>query len=106
MSEASEAVPPYRVVYSGRCRNEIRRALERAQARGRFAVVAQALREIDRRLHWIPLDFGQPIQDYSGLALTEYIGVVAPFVVKYGVDEARRIVHVSLPFGLLPRSGL
>jgi hypothetical protein len=46
------------------------------------------------------------VQDYPQLGLKEHIGVVAPLVVKYGVDEARRIVYVALAFGLLPKSGL
>jgi hypothetical protein len=99
-------VPPYRVVYSERCREQTRELLQRAAAQERFAEVARAVRDIDTRLHWIPLDFGEPLQDLARLGIKEHIGVLAPLVVKYGVDEARRIVYVALPFGLLPKSGL
>jgi hypothetical protein len=40
------------------------------------------------------------------LGILEFIGVVAPLVVTYGVDEARRLVYVSVPFKLLRNSGL
>jgi hypothetical protein len=55
---------------------------------------------------WIPLDFGEPLRDFVQLGLQERIGTVAPLVVTYGVDEARRIVYVTIPFKLLPGSGL
>jgi hypothetical protein len=80
--------------------------LGRAQARERFDEIAQTLRDIHNRLEWIPLDFGQPLKDFVHLGIKEHIGVLAPLVIKYGVDEARHIVYVTLPFGLLPKSGL
>ena len=58
------------------------------------------------RCAWIPLDFGEPLQDFVHLGIKEHIAVLAPLVVKYGVDEARRVVYVALPFDLLPKSGL
>lgn len=65
-----------------------------------------AVRGINRRLEWIPLDFGEPLKDFTHLGIKEHIGVVAPLVVKYGVDEDKRIVYVALPFNLLSKSGL
>jgi hypothetical protein len=106
VSQPSGGVPPYRVVYSGPCREQTRQLLTRARAKGRFAEVAQVLRDIHTRLEWIPLDFGDPVRDFVHLGIQARIGILPPLVVKFGVDEARRIVHVSLPFGLLPRSGL
>ncbi len=83
-----------------------RQLLARAAGHGRFTEIAQAVRDIDTRLQWIPLDFGEPLQDFAHLGIKEHIGVVTPLVVKYGVDEARRIVYDSLPLDLLPNSGL
>lgn len=80
--------------------------LVRARAQGRFTEVAQAIRDINTRLEWIPLDFGDPIQDLVNLGIQEHVGTLPPLVVTYGVDEARRIVYVSVPFKLLPRTGL
>jgi hypothetical protein len=94
------------VVYPGLCREETKQLLARAKPKGRTAEVANAIRGIDIRLQWIPLDFGEPLQDFVHLGIKEHIGVLEPIVVRYGVDEARRIVYVALPFDLLPRSGL
>jgi hypothetical protein len=52
------------------------------------------------------MDFGEPLQDHVHLGLKEYIGVISPLVVKYGVDEPRRLVYVTLSIAVLPKSGL
>jgi hypothetical protein len=106
VSQPSGGVPPYRVVYSQRCREATTDLLTRAAARQRFAEVALALRGIHTRLQWIPLDFGEPLRDFVHLHMKIFIGALAPLAVRYGVDEANRIVYVVLPFDLLPRSGL
>ena len=106
MSPPSQDAPPYRRVLSGRCRDSTRQLLTEAAALGRFAEVAQAVRDIHTRLAWIPLDFGKPLRDLADLGLQEHIGTQGPLVVTYGVDEIRRIVCVALPFQILPRSGL
>ena len=106
MTSPRGGIPPFRVSYSGRCRESTRQLLAQASAKGRFAEVAQALRGINTRLEWIPLDFGEPLKDLFEMGIREHLGVLAPLVVTYGVDEARRIVYVSVPFKLLPRSGL
>ena len=105
MSQPSR-MPPYRVAYSGLCRERTRQLLERARARGRFAEIAQVVRDINTRLEWIPMDFGDPLRDLDHLELQERIAPLPPLVVNYAVDEVRRIVYVSVPFKLLPRSGL
>lgn len=106
MSQPNAGIPPYRVVYSMLCREETRQLLARAAAQDRFAEIAQAIRDVNTRLEWIPLDFGDPLRDLVHLGLQERIGLLAPLTVIYAVDEARRIVYVSLPFKLLPNSGL
>jgi hypothetical protein len=80
--------------------------LTRARATDRFQEIAQILRDIHIRLQWIPLDFGEPLKDFGYFAIEEHIGVVAPLVVKYGVDEFRHIVYVVSPFTTSPKSGL
>jgi hypothetical protein len=106
VSQTSAGAPPFRVVYSDLCRETTRQLLARAVAKGLFAKVAQAVRDVDHRLHWIPMDFGEPLHDLTHLRITKYIGIIPPLTVKYTVDEDRRIVHVALPFDLLSRSGL
>jgi len=73
---------------------------------GRFTEIAQVIRDIEIRLQWIPLDFGDPLRDLVHLGLQLRVGTLPPLVVTYGVDEVRRFVHVTVPFRLLPRSGL
>lgn len=104
MSLPSQKAPPYRVVYSGLCREGMRRLLARAGAKGRLTEIAKVVRGIDTRLRWIPLDLGEPLKDYMHLGIKEHIGVLAPLVVRYGVDEARRIVYVTRPFDLFSGS--
>jgi hypothetical protein len=99
----SGELPPFRVVYSGRCREAAAKLLRRAKELNRYDEIAEAIRGIQKRLEWIPLDFGEPLHDYADLGIKELIGSVAPLVVKYGVDEARRIVYVVLPLSLLPK---
>jgi hypothetical protein len=106
VSQPSGGVPPFRVVYSGLCREHTRELLTRAAAKGRFAEIAQVVRDVHTRLEWIPLDFGDPLKDLVHIGLREYVGTLPPFVVTYSIDEARRIVYVSVPFKLLPNSGL
>jgi hypothetical protein len=106
VSQSNGGVPPYRVAYSGLFRQQTSQLLARAVAKGRLPDVAKAVRVIHAGLQWVPLDFGQPLQDYTAMGLREYIGVASPLVVKYSVDEVRRIVYVTLPFDLLPNSGL
>lgn len=106
MSQPGPGVEPFRVDYSALCRRELRRLLDRSRALGRLEELAQATRDLDTRLRWIPLDFGEPLRDFNELGLREYVGTVAPLVVTYAVDEARRIVYVAVPFRLLSNSGL
>jgi hypothetical protein len=88
------------------CRDHTRQLLARAGGKGRFAEVARAVRDINTRLEWIPLDFGEPLRDFVPLGIQVRIGTIAPLVVTFGVDQDRRIVYVALPFDLLPKSGL
>ena len=106
MNHPSEGVPPYRVAYSGLCREQARQLLAMASARGRLAEIAQIVRDVHRPLEWIPLDTGDPLRDLVNLGIQERIVVQTPLVVTYNVDETRRIVYVAIPFKLLPNSGL
>ena len=106
MSQPSVSVPPYRVIYSGAYRDELRNLLRRAVPKGRSVEIRLAATDVHTRLEWIPLDFGDPLRDYVDLDLQERIGTIPPLVVTYAVDEARRLVYVLLPFKLLPKSGL
>lgn len=106
MSSAGESVAPFRIAWSGRCRQQFQELLEQARAKGRLAEVCQAARDFYERLTWIPLDFGEPTTDYVHLGVVEMLGAAPPFVVTYCVDQPRRLVYVVVPCKLLPNSGL
>ena len=99
MSDLNEAPEPYRVSYSGRVRDA------RAHRKGLWSEFAAALAAIDHRLHIYP-QFGQPLRDLSIKPAQLWIATVAPLVIKYLLDEERRLVLVAKPIVALPGSGL
>ena len=105
MSEPPSPPVPYRVVYSGRVRNELRALIARARARGLAPQVLAAVRAIDERLRLYP-QFGQPLRDLVLEPAQVWVGVVPPLVVQYTLDEQRRLVMVVVPLTALPDSGL
>ena len=62
-----------------------------------------ALKELDRRLHVYP-QFGQPLRDLQLKPAQLWIGVISPLVVRYVLDEERRLVMVVFTYLMLPRS--
>jgi hypothetical protein len=105
MSEPSTAPVLYQVSYSERVRTAIRHLVARARSVGRAQQVLAALKEIDRRLQLYP-QFGQPLLDLTLKPAQLWIGVVPPLVIRYVLDEKRRLVMVGLPPTTLPGSGL
>jgi hypothetical protein len=104
IGDSAESPSPYRVVYSGRVQDELRKLAEAAKAAGQGQRFVAALKEIDWRLHIYP-QFGQPLYDLQRKPLRVWVGVVPPLVVRYVLNEAQRVVTVTEPMVLLPRSG-
>jgi hypothetical protein len=104
VSEPYNGLTPYRVVYSERVRTDLLRLAARARARGLGPSFLTALKEIDQRLRIYP-QFGQPLCDLNLEPVQIWIGVVPPLVVRYSLDEQRRLVIVATPFLTLPNSG-
>jgi hypothetical protein len=105
VSEPAGGPVPYRVEYSGRVREELRRLAARAVNSGVGQPFFAAIREIDQRLRLYP-QFGQPLRDLHQKPLQIWIGVVPPLVVQYILDEERREVTVAVPILPLSRSGI
>jgi hypothetical protein len=105
MSGAGEAPVPYRVVYSGRVRTDLRALMDRALALNRGRAVADAVKAIDTRLRIYP-QFGQPLRELATEEETLWVGTVPPLVVHYVIDDERRLVFVVHPFKPLPGLGL
>lgn len=95
---------PYRLTYSGHVLDTTRDLLVWAGGHGLRPRVAAAVREIDRLLKIYP-QFGQPLRDLSVAPLRHWVGVVAPVVVHYILDEDRRAVTVLRPFQLIGGPG-
>ncbi len=95
---------PYKVVYTERVRDELRRLVAHAKTRGHAPEVLEAARELDRRLHIYP-QFGEPLYDIKSQKETVWIGVIPPLLGFYIIDEDRRTVFVVVPLKPLPRSG-
>lgn len=100
-----DAVAPYDVSYSGRVRDELRALVIRARGLGLGEQVLTAIRDIDSRLRIYP-QFGQPLRNLSVEPAQLWLGVVAPLVVQYVLDESRRQVMVVHPLTPLPGCGL
>jgi hypothetical protein len=67
--------------------------------------VAAAVRVIHERLRIYP-QFGEPILDLKLEPARAWVATVPPLVVRYFLDEERRLVIVVAPFAPLPGSGL
>jgi hypothetical protein len=105
VSETPNGPVRYRVVYSEWVRNELRKLADRAMERGLGPKFLAALKEMDQRLQIYP-QFGQPLRDLKLKPARLWLGVVPPLVVRYVLDEHRRLVMVTVPILPLTRSGL
>lgn len=105
MSETQGESGLYRVSYSGRVRDSLFELGLMARSRSRGNEFVAAVQEIDRVLQLYP-QFGEPLRDLTAEPMTLWIGVIPPLVVRYCVDETRRLVMVGVPFLPLPGAGL
>jgi hypothetical protein len=103
MSEPGRIPNPYRVVYSDRVRTDLVGLAARARGCGLGPQFVAAVKEIDRRR--IYPQFGQPLHNLKLEPAQIWIGVVPPLVVRYSLDDERRLVMVTIPIAPLPRSG-
>ena len=103
MSDADDPPIRYSVSCSRRVTDEFRRLLAQASERGMKTKLQSALAEINRRLAIYP-QFGQPISDLNKKPLQIWIGVVAPLVVRYVLDDDNKRIFVGTPMQLLPKS--
>jgi len=97
----SDPVIPYRVSYSERVRQWLRKLAGEAKQRGDGVQFADALKEFHRMLGLYP-QFGEPFIDLTAEPGQIYMGIIRPLAMRYVVDEQRRLVMVGdLPV-LLP----
>jgi hypothetical protein len=103
MSDPPATTPPYKVAYSERVRAALRDLVAEGKARGIGQQVVAALKELDRRLHLYP-QFGEPLRDLALEPAREWVAAVPPVVLRYVVDEERRLVLVVVPPSFLPHA--
>ena len=103
-NEPSDSPVPYRVAYSEWVRRELRQLLLRAVAQGFGRQALDAVKISDARLRIYP-QFGEPLRDLKSEGATLWIGVVAPLVIQYIIDETNHAVFVVRPHRLLPGTG-
>lgn len=93
----------YEVGYSGRVLDAMRELIARNPGRG--LQLLTALRLADYRFRIYP-QFGQPLHDLSVGSAQLWVGVVAPLVFHYVLDEGQRRVSILRPPMPLPRTGI
>jgi hypothetical protein len=101
----NEPPEPYEVSYSRRVHDALRATILRARGTRAEQPIRVAVATLAHRLRIYP-QFGQPLYDLSARPARVWIGVVAPLVVLYLLDEENRRVMVARPIQLLPNSGL
>ena len=102
MSESPSTPIPYEVSYSGNVRHKLKAFANKAQEQGLGLEYLAGLKEIDRLLRIYP-QFGEPLLDLKLKPSQFWIGTVWPLVMRYTLDDQRRLVIIVAPFLLLPR---
>jgi hypothetical protein len=85
-----------------RWRAALREFAATAREAGNSPKAVAAVKELDRRLH-VPPQFGEPIIDLTHEPGQVCIGTVPPLMVRYAIDEDRRLVIVTI-LRILPES--
>ena len=103
MSESPDSPVPYRVSYSEAVQQKLSAFADEALDQGLGEPFLASLKEFDSRLRVYP-QFGDPLADLKLTPSQLWIGVVWPVVMRYTLDDQRRLVIVVAPFLLLPKS--
>jgi len=104
MSKPGSGPVPYQVVDSERVRADLVRLAAKARLCGMGPQFLASLMELDQRLRIYP-QFYQPVYNLKLEPVQIWIGVVPPLVVRYALDDERRLVMVATPIKPLPNSG-
>ena len=100
----SEPAAPYQVVYSGLVKQGLLALADEAAQRGDGEAYLAALKDFQHRLSVYP-QFGDPLLDLTHEQGEVWVGVVPPLCMRYGLYEDRRLVMVTAPSVLLPKTG-
>ena len=103
MSTATSGPVPYRVAYSERVRQRLLALADIARERGDGEAFVAAVKEFHRRLCLYP-QFGEPLIDLTQEAGQDWIGIIRPLAMRYGIFDERRLVVVAALPVLLSKS--
>jgi hypothetical protein len=84
----------FRVVWTGLLLERIEAWGTQARETGTFQEFAATWRTIQTRLKRNPREWGEFLRHYEHLDLEEYLGALAPFVVRYTVHHSELLVFV------------
>jgi hypothetical protein len=87
--------PLFRTIYSGGVRAQFAEWVRQARVAGLTSSLQEALRFIDRQLATDPLNWGEARNRLRRANLVVCSGFHARILVRYGVDEPRRLVYVN-----------
>jgi hypothetical protein len=85
----------YQVVESPAVLAEVRRLAAGLTDQAGRRRCAAALRAIRQRLRTDPREFGEYLHPLKWLRLDMYLGFIAPWTVRYGVHQERKLVFVA-----------
>ena len=102
MSESPSSPTPYHVSCSEKIRLELLSFADKAHEHGLEFDYLAGLKAIERLLRIYP-QFGEPLTDLKLEPSQLWIGSVWPIVMRYTLDDQRRLVMIVAPFLLLPR---
>ena len=92
---SSSSAVPYEVVRSEVTRDQLKVWGKIAKERGRLAEYTAALRIVEYRLQYEPLEWGDPLYDLPNLGLVMYRGIWKFLSVLYCVRDDKKLVLVS-----------
>jgi hypothetical protein len=91
------------VAYSERVRQRLLALGDVARERGDGEAFLAALKEFHRRLCLYP-QFGEPLVDLTPDLGQDWIGIIRPLAMRYGIFDERRLVVVAALPVLLSKS--
>lgn len=91
----SNGSPGYEVSYLAPVHAALERWKELAVRTGFRGAFADAIREMDERLHHEPRNWGDPLRDLRGMNATLYRRYGPVLIVSYAVHTVRNVVFVQ-----------
>jgi hypothetical protein len=85
----------YQVVESPAVLADVRRLVAGLPDHAARLRCAAALRAIRQRLRSDPRGFGEYLHPLPGMRLDVYLGSIAPWIIRYGVHQERKLVFVA-----------